>query len=351
VTYAEVFDGATVDPEAIVKFVLAEGKGTLTQNTDDVYYRHETRHDNGQLVDFSERRKVDEKFEMKNPCFHEHYKIVLRTMQRGEVAYVRFPRLYHKGAYHNSQHYINKTPEEKANIGDYIYVRFQVNKIKRNPVCHNSETFEGIMDYYQRIRDVARELMEESEYVNAQDLYKRILPNFKNMPRTMRESLTEEQKGQRMDALHILLLNIGLCHMKRNNPREAIKSCKEAIEAKQDNPKAFYRLGVAQKDNGELEPAKESLLQALKLAPGDLTIRNEYTFHPFIIYPIIMFYKSLLGLMDVKHKEWYQKMNGFLHSEKMVEIEKRDQEEQLLKEKLLKKEFAWGTITLTSRNE
>lgn len=46
--------------------------------------------------------------------------------------------------------------------------------------------------------------------------------------------------------------------------------------------------------------------------------------------------------MDVKHKEWYQKMNGFLHSEKMVEIEKRDHEEQQLKEKLLKKEFAWG---------
>jgi hypothetical protein len=29
VNYPEVFDGATVDPEAIVKFVLAEGKGTL----------------------------------------------------------------------------------------------------------------------------------------------------------------------------------------------------------------------------------------------------------------------------------------------------------------------------------
>ena len=53
-------------------------------------------------MDFSERRKVDEKFEMKNPCFHEHYKIVLRTMQRGEAAYVRYSRLYHKGAYHNS---------------------------------------------------------------------------------------------------------------------------------------------------------------------------------------------------------------------------------------------------------
>jgi|LauGreDrversion4_2_1035121.scaffolds.fasta_scaffold569178_1 hypothetical protein len=124
ITYEQMFDGVSVDKDAIVKFVLADGKGTLVQNTDDVYYRHETRHDNGQLVDYAERRKVDEKFEMKNPCFHEHYKIVLRSMQRGEAAYIRFSRLYHKGTYHNSQYYINKTPELKATIGDDIYVRF-----------------------------------------------------------------------------------------------------------------------------------------------------------------------------------------------------------------------------------
>ena len=116
--------------------------------------------------------------------------------------------------------------------------------------------------------------------------------------------------------------------MKRNNPREAIKCCKEAIEAKADNPKAFYRMGVAQKANGELEPAKESLLQAIKLAPNDLIIRAEY--------------KSLMELMNQKHKEWYQKMNGFLHSDKMQEIEQRDQEEKLLREKIYKKEFSWG---------
>jgi hypothetical protein len=47
-----------------------------------------------------------------------------------------------------------------------------------------------------------------------------------------------------------------------------------------------------------------------------------------------------MELMNVKHKEWYQRMNGFLHSEKMKEIEGKDAEEQLLKEKLLKK--GWG---------
>ena len=116
--------------------------------------------------------------------------------------------------------------------------------------------------------------------------------------------------------------------MKRNNPREAVKACKDAIEVKDNNPKAYYRLGVAQKANGELEPARESLLTAIKLAPGDKAIRNEY--------------KLLMDLMNVKHKEWYQKMSGFLQSDKMKDIEERDREEQILKEKLLKKDFQWG---------
>jgi len=49
-----------------------------------------------------------------------------------------------------------------------------------------------------------------------------------------------------------------------------------------------------------------------------------------------------MDLMNVKHKEWYQKMSGFLQSDKMKDIEERDREEQILKEKLLKKEFQWG---------
>ena len=41
------FINQKVDKDAILKFVLVEGSGTLSQNTDDVYFRHETRHDNG----------------------------------------------------------------------------------------------------------------------------------------------------------------------------------------------------------------------------------------------------------------------------------------------------------------
>lgn len=183
------------------------------------------------------------------------------------------------------------------------------------------------MDYYERIREVCKELMEEEEYVNASDLYKRILPMYKNMPKKMRDGLNLDEQNQRSDCLHILLLNIGLCFLKRGQFREAVKFCKEAIEHKPTNPKAFYRLAVAQRENGELEPAKVSILKAIELSPNDLTLRGEY--------------KKLMDLMNKKHKEWFQKMNGFMNTSKMREIEEQDKEEQILKEKLLKKEFNW----------
>ena len=46
-------------------------------------------------------------------------------------------------------------------------------------------------------------------------------------------------------------------------------------------------------------------------------------------------------MMDVKHKEWKKEMGGFLNSAKMKKIEDRDNEEAILKEKILKKDFNW----------
>jgi ribosome-associated protein YbcJ (S4-like RNA binding protein) len=53
----------------IMKFVIEEGKGDPITMVDDVYYRHETRFDNGQLVEIKERRKQIEKFAMGDKSF------------------------------------------------------------------------------------------------------------------------------------------------------------------------------------------------------------------------------------------------------------------------------------------
>jgi hypothetical protein len=51
------------------------------------------------------------------------------------------------------------------------------------------------MQYYERIREVCKELIDEEEYVNASNLYKRILPMYKNMPKKMRDDLDPVQSA------------------------------------------------------------------------------------------------------------------------------------------------------------
>jgi hypothetical protein len=110
----------------VIKYIIEEGKGSCISPTDDVYYRHETRFSTGQLVDFAEKRKAIEKFEMGDIRYHDFYKTVMRTMRKGETAWIKFSKDYHKGVYHQSKHYHDKTEEEKKEITDDIWIRFYI---------------------------------------------------------------------------------------------------------------------------------------------------------------------------------------------------------------------------------
>jgi hypothetical protein len=74
--------------EGVVKKVLQEGAGALPDTEDIIYYKHETRFDNGQLVDLDERRKVADKVPLSDLGFHDFLRASLLTMRKGEVAYI-----------------------------------------------------------------------------------------------------------------------------------------------------------------------------------------------------------------------------------------------------------------------
>ena len=101
--------------------------------------------------------------------------------------------------------------------------------------------------------------MEDGEYSNAEQLYKRVLAQYKNMSKKMRDGLIDEQRKFREEALHLLNLNLSLCTYKRNNFKDAIKFAKDSLEFNKENPnpKAYYRYAMALKGNGELDEAKE----------------------------------------------------------------------------------------------
>jgi len=81
---------------------LVEGVGAPVDPEDIVYYRHETRFDNGQLVDLSETRKVPEKFPMNDPHYHDFLRVAFMQMRKNQIAFIKVSEAAHKKIYHNS---------------------------------------------------------------------------------------------------------------------------------------------------------------------------------------------------------------------------------------------------------
>jgi hypothetical protein len=106
----EFFDVKSIESEYIPVDISDEKDGeflkyVITQTTsktnrfcetnDIVYYIHETRYGNGQLVDFDERRKVTDKYEMSNMKQSEFLRKSFFTMKKGEVVWLKIGSNYH----------------------------------------------------------------------------------------------------------------------------------------------------------------------------------------------------------------------------------------------------------------
>lgn len=143
-------------------------------------------------MDFSEKRKAVELFKMDDPHYHDFYKLALKTMRRGDVCWLKVGKGYHRGIYYTTPYYHARTEEQKKEAGDDIWIRFAISNIKRNPVCDDPNTYRGKVEYVNKIRSVCKDLLDEGEPANAQQLYSRCLGDFKNMAKIIRDSLTEE---------------------------------------------------------------------------------------------------------------------------------------------------------------
>ncbi len=150
----------TITPDGgVIKYIMQEGKGSLIENTDVIYYKHEIRYDSGQLVKFNLYRKVGDEFEINSPNSHDFYKVALRTMRRGEIAWFKYSPTYHMGVYFTMPNFQKKSEEDRAKIGQDVFLKFNILRIKKNPVCeeHEKSTFTGICDYGDRVMKICIE--------------------------------------------------------------------------------------------------------------------------------------------------------------------------------------------------
>ena len=74
---------------SVTIYTEVEGAGSFAEETDTVQYRHETRFDNGQLVDLNEKRKVADNFLMDDERSFTYLRDCFKIMQRGQIAFLK----------------------------------------------------------------------------------------------------------------------------------------------------------------------------------------------------------------------------------------------------------------------
>ena len=79
-------------------------------------------------------------------------------------------------------------------------------------------------------------------------------------------------------------------------------------------------MALAYKELQDLDRAKEHMLAAVKLDPQNGPMRAEYA--------------ELVKMKTSKEREWFDKMSGFYGSDKHQKIEKNDEQEMILREKI-----------------
>jgi len=174
-------------------------------------------------------------------------------------------------------------------VGPDIYVRVHITNIKRDPKCGTQEPLDKKLTFFEKVRQTGKELVAEEEFSNAKTLYSRCISIFKNMPKKQKESLTEEQDKQRNEILSILYLNCSHCLIKKKMYKEGIKAANDSLIYIKDNPKAYYRIGVAYREEKDYERSQENFKKAIQLNPNDKNLREEY--------------KKLLEIKSTKEKE------------------------------------------------
>ncbi len=76
---------------------------------------------------------------------------------------------------------------------------------------------------------------------------------------------TDEESEDCDRYLSVLLANRALAYLRQGKATAAVADCELAVELDQCNVKAFYRLGCALRETGDLERALENLEEAERL--------------------------------------------------------------------------------------
>lgn len=143
-----------------------------------------------------------------DPRYHAYLNACFKTMRRGQIAWVKVGEAWNKGNYHTHKNLQKGYMKSEAQVTRTIWLKAEICNIKRDCRCDMKAPFETKLAYYEKVREICRELVSFQEYSNASDLYARCAQVFKAIPKVVLEQeFSPEDREKRDKALSTLYTN------------------------------------------------------------------------------------------------------------------------------------------------
>ncbi|GAM19131.1 hypothetical protein SAMD00019534_023060 [Acytostelium subglobosum LB1] len=248
----------------LIKRVLKEGHGELPPARGAIVTIHyEAYLSSGPLFDSSVQNNTPLTFKHGQSTVVEAIEMAIPTMRVGEDAEIVSTQRYAYGK--------NGMPPFVPPNTSITY-KVQLISFKIDNV-NDYNNFDTLLAKAKNEKDKGNEYFNQQRHKLAMKRYIKGVWLLGDSRYTM--ALDDTRSKNLKELLIVLYLNLATCNIKLANGRLALTNCEKVMELGGSSAKFYFRMGQAYSLNKQYESAKRCLVQAIRLEPNDVKLREE----------------------------------------------------------------------------
>eukprot|EP01133_Synstelium_polycarpum_P001373 gene1373-1576_t len=249
----------------LIKRILKEGSGDIPPTDAIVTVHYEGYLSNGHLFDSSVQASSNTPFTFRlgRSMAIDAIDQAVATMHVGEEAEIVTTQRYAFGK--------NGLPPFVPPNTSIVY-KVQLLSYKIDTL-NNYNSFDTLLAKVKLEKEKGNDYFNQEKYKMAMKYYIRGIWLLGEPRYTL--ALVDKEARVLRETLIVLYLNLATCNIKLLDGRRALTNCEKVMEMGGSSAKFYFRMGQAYTLNKQYDSAKRCLVQAIRIEPNDVKLRDE----------------------------------------------------------------------------
>lgn len=312
------------EDQGVIKYLVQEGEPLLLHQDPPklgslFHVRYEGRKLTGEVVDKFRDRNEIRKLKLGKENYIDGFNIALASMRRKEISWFRFQPKYHYYSNEMKELRTNCDGETMAKADEALLYKIEVIDFKNLEKLENDD-FDGRINKLEETRIKGKELYKSGSVSAALKQYTKGLGIVKSFPKTLFESMNEEQLVKFRYYHAIMHSNTILCKMKEKKWYEALRLCEDGMSVNPKDLKLLYLKGQCNLNISNYDLSFSCFQEILLLDPNNKEVEE-----------MLEYGKQKKKEEEICEKNRYRKVFEKMNEEEIIELEEMKKRRKLKK--------------------